>query len=287
METIYHVRKYGEKNTVAAMQQKCKSNKEVYRRTSQKKLNTELYEYFRFSYNFRFETAYPPVVETTDANDAVAQILHCGICPRDYKILTDIDGVQMDMEYKSIIGGESSSFLLPPSYCTSMLYRGLSIMFDDLRNKIIKTERPESEALDLFRKRLISLIYCTALASKLKFPSTGRQAIEPSQSTGTENLEEADGEDEYVEEEDNFDDEDYDEDDDEEDDGSDIEVEQPKPNVSNLRTYTVGAQNGSKFTISYSDTEQKLSTNIKRDRDQPNEQELTIEIKKCRYDSED
>lgn len=140
-------------------------------------LTLEVFQYFKYAYRLRFEPVCPAETPATETSHVVAHLLRNNICPKDFKIIIEPQGGTIDMEYNQF-ADIPNDYCFPPSWCTANLLRGLTIMFSD--EKVPKRPTDDDEEgssrvvyppeLELFRKRLFSLLYSSIMCSKLDLP---------------------------------------------------------------------------------------------------------------------
>lgn len=144
-------------------------------------LTLDVYQYFKYSYRYKFKPICLPTKLTTDTTHVAGQLLQHKLCPKDFKILIEPSGGTIDMQHNTFSDCIPNNYVFPPSWCTAQLFRGLEIMFSDdkisgaLSSSTSKTETTDDTELNelhvILRQRLFSLLYSTIICSSLELPS--------------------------------------------------------------------------------------------------------------------
>lgn len=173
----------------------------------------ELCNYLRYAYHLRLRPLVQPMALTTECTQAVCRVLHTQVCPVDYKLLHATANDTINMRYLDALDGELSArpladgetVVLPASWCTALLLRGLAVMFPEV-SVVARSEDAEGEkgvgscgksnstvallhrppvesadALALFRLRLRALLLNAAVMSRVSMamPELAKEPVSP------------------------------------------------------------------------------------------------------------
>lgn len=153
----------------------------------------ELAEYLRGAYRLCLRPLVQSSAATTKRTETVCRLLHTQICPVDYQLLHAMSRKTISMRYLDPLVGELSArpladgeaVVLPASWCTALLLRGLAVMFPKVSASAADGEDPAAgtsssnsvrlqrplvepvEALQLFRRRLRTLLLNAAVMSRV------------------------------------------------------------------------------------------------------------------------
>lgn len=153
-----------------------------------------LAEYLRYSYRLRLEPlCEAPESAITPHTETVCRVLRTIVCPLDYRLLhaTTRDTIDIQCLPEQVIGA-GQLLLLPPSWCTALLWRGLALMFPLAEEPINDSKHTGQhpiveriEALQVFRQRFRSLLLNTAAMTNIWHPLPEPQPVPQSSQVAT------------------------------------------------------------------------------------------------------
>lgn len=138
------------------------------------KITNDFFEYFKYSYDLKFEPLRDPEDRVTGSTHMVCQLMRSRICPSDFRMLHSYDAEQANLNYLNF-NGPTPDFEMPTSWCTALLLRGLSVMYPCERSIMLKLEN--HDALTLFKQRFRKLIYNAAVEAHLRRTSCSNEMV--------------------------------------------------------------------------------------------------------------
>lgn len=142
----------------------------------------DFHEFFKFSYNFELKQLCAADEEASDKCRVISYMLHSLVYPRDHKLLYGPIDCRIDMSSMTNNGEDGNDYMIPPNWNTVLMLRGLAILYPNIDREPERCA-VDTAALQLFKKRFLTLLYSSAVASHLKFPK-----VRESTSTVTTNL---------------------------------------------------------------------------------------------------
>lgn len=143
--------------------------------SSNKKIkSSEWFEYFKCSYDFKYEPLRDPDDRVTASTHMVCQVLCNNICPLDFRMLHSSDIEKVNLQYLNF-NGPMPEIEMPTNWCSSLLLRGLSIMYPSQGNMMHKFK--DHHALTLFKQRFRTLIYNAAVEAQLRSTNASNEMI--------------------------------------------------------------------------------------------------------------